>query len=89
MRGDVPIRDWARRVGPQMRHHRADTLGGLVAAELGRMPTEGDHVRIRNLELTVHSMRRRRIGWVHLRRLTDPAQAESEADTRENGRGKR
>ena len=57
-----------------------DTLAGLMAAELGRLPAQDDCVRIRNLELTVHTMRRRRIGWVHLRRLGKDAPAAADAD---------
>ena len=89
VRGDFSIRDWAELFGQQMRDHRADTLGGLMASELGRMPAQGDRVRVRNLELTVHAMRRRRIGWIHLRRLADDLPDESDAAVRENGRRKR
>ena len=37
------------------------TLAGLVLAELGRVPQTGDVVRIGNVQLTVHQMRRRRV----------------------------
>ncbi len=48
-----------------------DTLGGFVISRLGRMPGEGDAVTIRNLCLTVESIRNGRITSVLLRR--DPS----------------
>jgi putative hemolysin len=69
VRGDLSIRDWSELFGHRIGTPRADTLAGLVAAELGRVPVKGDRVCVRNLELTVEAMRRRRVEWVHLRRL--------------------
>ena len=73
--GNLSARVWAQRfaVGEIDRHN--DTVGGLVLAKLGRLPRTGDSVRIRNLTLTVESMKRRRIETVLLHRdpgtLTD------------------
>jgi len=38
-----------------------DTLGGLVAATLGRLPAEGDVVRVENVQLTVRRVAQRRV----------------------------
>lgn len=43
---------------------RYETLGGLVMAELGRVPEVGDTVRLTGIELTVESMQRRRVDRV-------------------------
>ncbi|MEV7972764.1 hemolysin family protein [Cellulomonas sp. NPDC089187] len=40
---------------------RYETLGGLVMAELGRVPEVGDVIRMPGIELTVESMQRRRV----------------------------
>ncbi len=66
--GDLNVRLWAERftVGEIDRH--VDTVGGLILSKLGRMPRPGDRVRIRNLTLTVETVRQRRIESVCLRR---------------------
>lgn len=43
-----------------------DTLGGLVAATLGRLPAEGDVVRLDNVQLTVRRVSERRVERVAL-----------------------
>lgn len=75
--GDLSVRVWADRfaVGEIDRH--IDTVAGLILAKLGRLPRTGDSIRIRNLTLTVETMRRRRIERVLLRREANgSAQAE-------------
>jgi CBS domain containing-hemolysin-like protein len=47
---------------------RFDTVAGLVLAELGRVPREGDTVRVQNLTLTVERMDGRRIDRILLTR---------------------
>ena len=44
----------------------ADTIGGLVICELGRMPRAGDTVRIGSLEATVEAVSRKRVTRVRL-----------------------
>lgn len=43
-----------------------DTLGGLIISRLGRMPCVGDSILVRNLLLTVESIRHRRVDTVLL-----------------------
>jgi len=59
-----------------------DTVGGLLAKHLGRVPIPGTSVQIDGLELTAEapSGRRNRIGRVHLSRLA-PAVAALDAET--------
>ena len=59
--GGLSLREWADALGRQLRDPSFATLAGLVLAELGRVPQPGDVVRIGNVQLTVHQMRRRRI----------------------------
>ena len=82
IRGDFSIRDWSALFGPHPSTDRTDTLGGLVTARLGRVPTPGDTVRIRNLKLTVESMHRRRIGWIRLHRLDEEPTGSTETEAK-------
>lgn len=66
--GDLSVRVWANRFAVTEIDRDVDTLGGLILAKLGRMPKVGDSVRLRNLTLTVDSIRKRRIERVGLRR---------------------
>ena len=59
--GGLSLREWADALGRRLRDPSVATLAGLVLAELGRVPQPGDVVRIGNVQLTVHQMRRRRI----------------------------
>lgn len=52
-----------------------ETLGGLVVSLLGRVPREGDRVRLGALQLTVDRMRGRRIDRLLLRRNVQSAGA--------------
>ena len=68
--GDLSVRDWAERFGMSgvWANARFETVAGLVLAELGRMPREGDSVRIHNLTLTVERLEGRRIERILLTR---------------------
>ena len=47
------------------------TVGGFVTSLLGRIPQVGDAATYRNLRFTIRTMRKRRIGSLHLERLED------------------
>ncbi len=66
--GDLSARVWSDRFGAGDVDRRVDTVGGVILAKLGRVPRVGDSVSIRNLTLTVESMRQRRIQKVLVRR---------------------
>ncbi|UCE59618.1 MAG: HlyC/CorC family transporter [Phycisphaerales bacterium] len=69
--GNLSARLLAERFAlPRIERH-IDTVGGLILATLGRMPSVGDSVRIGNLTLTVDRMDKRRIEWIILRRDVD------------------
>lgn len=73
--GDLSVRDWAERFAVDEIDRHIDTIGGLILSKLGRLPREGDTVRIRNLTLTVEAMQKRRISRVLLRRARSGASA--------------
>jgi magnesium and cobalt transporter len=54
-------------------HEDVSTVGGLVLAQLGRVPRAGDEVRVGDVELRVEQVTRRRVRRVLARRV--PADA--------------
>jgi CBS domain containing-hemolysin-like protein len=65
--GHAGVRDWAGRFGVREIDRNVDTVAGLILSKLGRVPKPGDAVYIRNLSLTVESVKQRRIDRVLLR----------------------
>ena len=59
--GSLPIRDWNEAFGLRVVPREFETVGGFVTALLGRIPRAGDHVRVGELEMQVHEVRRRRV----------------------------
>ena len=65
---DLPHSDW-------------DSVGGLVAGTLGRVPNQGDRVRLDGVELEVERMDGRRIGRILVHSLPAQAGGEVEGDS--------
>ncbi len=59
--GGLSIRDWNEQFGREIVPAGFETVGGLVAALLGRIPRAGDVVRIGGLVAVVHEVRGRRV----------------------------
>ena len=51
-------------------HEDVSTVGGLVLAQLGRVPRAGDRIRVGDVELQVEQVSRRRVRRVLARRIT-------------------
>ena len=64
--GDLSIREWNEAFGLDVVPREFETVGGFVTALLGRIPRSGDQVRVGQLELVVHEVRRRRVLTVDL-----------------------
>jgi len=64
--GSLPIREWNVAFGLRVVPREFETVGGFVTALLGRIPRAGDQVRVGELELRVHEMRRRRVSTVDI-----------------------
>lgn len=54
--GAINLRPWRSALGLEGRFVHVDTIGGAVAAALGRLPRVGDTVRFGNVALTVESL---------------------------------
>ena len=64
--GELSIRDWNEQFGRAVVPAGFETVGGLVAALLGRIPREGDAVLSGALSITVCAVRGRRVESVEL-----------------------
>jgi CBS domain containing-hemolysin-like protein len=64
--GELSIRDWNEQFGREVVPAGFETVGGLVAALLGRIPREGDTVSSGGLSITVRAVRGRRVESVEL-----------------------
>jgi putative hemolysin len=67
--GRLSIREWAQAFGQRFADLGVNTVGGLIAARLGRPGRVGDTVLLRNLRFTVTRTQRHRIVEVRLERL--------------------
>jgi putative hemolysin len=68
VRGDVLLRDLVPALGFDPVAGEVDTVGGFVAARLGRVPAAGDEVRDDGWRIRVEAVHRRRVRAVRLER---------------------
>ncbi len=61
---DTGVRAWFSATGPLVERFPAATMGGLIAAKLGRIPELGDTIEITNIRLRVASMEAYRVATV-------------------------
>ena len=66
MSGQVNIQPWYEAFGIDHTDYRILTLGGLVTAKSGRLPREGDELRIGEARLTVEQMKGKRVQRVRV-----------------------
>ncbi len=76
VRGDLLIDDVNDHLELHLPSEEADTVSGLVWAEMGRLPLVGDEVQVGNIMLRVESMERRAVRRVS---FNYPRQAKPEA----------
>ncbi|HEY3003480.1 MAG TPA: hemolysin family protein [Kribbellaceae bacterium] len=81
--GLLNIEDFAEETGVTLPDGPYETAAGYIAAQLGRVPGEGDEVRADGHRITVTEMDGRRVARVRVSRLPDPQPAalESGSDT--------
>lgn len=76
VRGDLLVEDVNDQLDLRLPTEEADTISGLVWAELGRLPLVGDEVRAGETILRVESMERRAVRRVSLERVQSQNSAE-------------
>lgn len=67
VRGDCPVHVLKDELGLDLASRGSDTLGGVLAEALGRLPRRGDELRLGGWRLRVVAMRGRRVGRVALK----------------------
>ena len=67
-------------LGTHLEREFADTLGGFIAAEIGRVPTGGEQVAAEDWTFNVEQVAGRRIRRVRARRLPTPDINEEKKD---------
>ena len=69
------VRSWAVASGMILDKCPAATMGGLIAASLGRIPAVGDSIKLGNIELAVASMDEYRVATVYVSLQTNGSEA--------------
>lgn len=70
-RARVSLDDFNDALGTKVTSDQTDTLGGILYADLGRVPIEGDTVQVEGWLLTIEEVRGRRIGKIRARRQSE------------------
>jgi CBS domain containing-hemolysin-like protein len=86
----LPVADLGELFGVELPDGEVETVGGLLAQALGRVPIPGATAVVRGLELIAESVggRRNRIDTVLVRQLAEPA-GDSPGESRRNESGNR
>ncbi|MEI7633780.1 MAG: hemolysin family protein [bacterium] len=84
--GFAPLTEVNDALGCDLRAEDADTIGGYILAELGRMPVTGDRLSAEGIELTVSEMQRHGIQRIHARLLGQAAPGDEHGEHGEHGR---
>jgi putative hemolysin len=81
--GLLNLDDFAEETGVELPDGPYETVGGFLAAQLGKVPSTGDEARVDGHTLTVIEMDGRRVARVRVHRLTpveeEPVPAEERA----------
>jgi len=80
VRGDMLIDDLNDLLDLRLPHDEANTIGGLVMEELGRVPEVGDIVEVGNVRLRVESVENRSVCLVCLTLLANKGTASAQED---------
>jgi len=76
LRARVSLDDFNDALGTEVTSDQTDTLGGILYADLGRVPMEGDTVQVEDWLLTIEEVRGRRIGRIRARRQNETHEIE-------------
>jgi len=78
--GDAPIASVNEAFGADLPEGEFDTIGGLVAQQLGRVPRRGEAVDLGRLRFSVMLTRGGAVRWFRVSRLAAPAPGDASAD---------
>lgn len=75
--GDLSVSDWIQAFGARVDNGQTATVAGLIASQLNRVPRQGDTLKLGHLQMTVESMRGRRVDRVRLKLLANSGKEEA------------
>jgi len=82
--GRIDLDDFNTVIGSSLSKEAADTLGGYIYSQIGRVPVGGETIEVDDIVLTVEQVRGRQIRRVRaLRQKTVPADVEDNNNDRE------
>jgi putative hemolysin len=81
--GRIDLEDFNEIVGTHLTREVADTLGGFIYGEIGRVPVGGEAVEVEGWILTVETVSARRIRKVRVHRKPTETEAEENEDESE------
>jgi len=79
-RARVALDDFNDALGTSVTSDQTDTLGGILYAEMGRVPMEGDSMQVEDWQLIIEEVRGRRIGKIRAQRHTGTSTEEDNHD---------
>jgi CBS domain containing-hemolysin-like protein len=77
--GGVALAELEAELGHDFGREDVSTVGGLVLAELGRVPRPGETLRVDGFDVTVEQVLRRRVRRISVRRSSERAAVEAES----------
>ena len=87
--GRIDLDDLNDLIGTHLTKDMADTLGGYIYAQVGRVPVGGEKIIVNDWVLTVEQVSGRRIRKVHANRFDSISEVEEEKDEFKRGTAKR
>ncbi|MDR3576634.1 MAG: hemolysin family protein [Anaerolineaceae bacterium] len=81
--GRIDLEDFNEIVGTHLTREVADTLGGFIYGEIGRVPVGGEAVEVEGWILTVETVSARRIRKIRVQRKPGQSEAEEKEDESE------
>jgi putative hemolysin len=61
LKGDLTLNDLDEELGIELKAEEAETIGGFLMEQLGRIPRQGDKLTYKNLSFTVDNVRKNRV----------------------------
>lgn len=76
----ISLDDFNDALGTSVTSEQTDTLGGILYADLGRVPLEGDTIQVEDWLLTIEEVRGRRIGKIRAEKQAALSEKEQDDD---------
>lgn len=82
--GRIDLKDFNELMGCQLPMDEAETLGGYIYSEMGRVPSSGDSLSVEGMLLTVEQVSGRRIRKVRARKIQEGRESAKEQEAEQD-----